>query len=144
MQFERLNAKIWCSEYFHNTLCSNHHYKTDAKEFDVIMQILNFCQIKCLNLNKMTVGSLSSSIVFASQRWKLGENMQKKMPVFSLITLMPSIEGVWFFVVVMFPILFLNFSTDCRKGDFPPFFGKKDSQFFSCLKTKVNFHVPKF
>ena len=44
-------------------LCSNPYYRADAMEFIVIIQILLFCQIKGLNLDEMTAGSLSSSIV---------------------------------------------------------------------------------
>ena len=39
------------------------HFRADTKEFVVFMQFFIICQIKCLNLNEMTAGSLSSSIV---------------------------------------------------------------------------------
>ena len=68
-----MNPKLHCI-----ALCSNLHYKANAKEFAVMMQNLIFCQIKFLNFDDMGAGSLSSSIPsFASQRWKLGENIQK-------------------------------------------------------------------
>ena len=46
-----------------NALWSNPHYRADAKEFGVIMKIFIICQIKCLNVDEMTAGFLSSSIV---------------------------------------------------------------------------------
>ena len=46
-----------------NALWSNPHYRADNKEFFVIMNIFIICQIKCPNLEEITAGLLSSSIV---------------------------------------------------------------------------------
>ena len=47
----------------YNVPWSNPHFRAGTKEFVVIMQFLLFCQINCLNGDKMNAGSSSVSIV---------------------------------------------------------------------------------
>ena len=54
-----------------NSLWSDSIIAADAKEFAIYLRISLFCQIKCLNLDKMTASSLFSNILllFRSERY---------------------------------------------------------------------------